>query len=34
MFSVAFSPDGKFVVGGSEEERLVTIWDADTGGEV
>ena len=31
--SVAFSPNGKFVVSGSLD-RLVKIWDAETGAQV
>ena len=31
--SVAFSPDGKRVVSGSSD-KLVKIWDAETGAEV
>ena len=33
VFSVAFSPDGKRVVGGSADNR-VHIWDVATGAEV
>ena len=31
--TVAFSPDGKFIVSGSED-RLVKMWDAATAAEV
>jgi len=31
--SVAFSPDGKGFVGGSQD-HLVMIWDTESGGEV
>ena len=30
-WSVAFSPNGKHVISGSEEDNLVRIWDTDTG---
>ena len=33
IFSVAFFPDGKRIVSGSED-KLVKIWDAATGAEV
>jgi len=33
VFAVAFSPDGKRVVSGSRD-RLVKIWDAETGAQV
>ena len=33
VFSVAFSPDGKDFVSGSQD-GLVMIWDTETGGEV
>ena len=31
--SVAFSPDGKFVVSGAED-NLVKVWNVETGAEV
>jgi WD40 repeat protein len=31
--SVAFSPDGKWIVSGAED-KFVKIWNADTGAEV
>ena len=33
VYSVAFSPDGKRVISGSRD-RLVGIWDAETGAAV
>ena len=33
VFSVDFSPDGKSIVSGSED-NLVKIWDAEPGAEV
>ena len=33
VLSVAFSPDGKHIVSGSQD-NLVKVWDAETGGEV
>jgi len=33
VYSVDFSPDGKWIVSGSED-KLVKIWDAEPGAEV
>ena len=33
VISVAFSPDGKSIVSGSDD-KLVKIWDSETGTEV
>jgi WD40 repeat protein len=33
VYSVAISPDGKWIVSGSQD-RLVKIWNAATGAEV
>ena len=33
VLSVAFSPDGKRIVSGSQD-NLVKVWDAETGAEV
>ncbi len=34
VFALAFSPDGKFLVGGTGEDLLVHIWDVESGREV
>ena len=34
VHSVAYSPDGKHIVTGSEDNTVVKVWDSQTGKEV